>query len=127
MGVPYTPNDDDTFVNGESGGGPMFGGDCWYRKHFTLDNAYAGRKIFIEVEGAHMGCQVYINGTLMHGNSALNPNATHVIGFMGFVVDVTPYVTFGAAADNLLAIRVSFSGGFYTDPGFSDGLQVRIG
>jgi hypothetical protein len=119
IGVPYTPNDDDTFVNGESGGGPMFGGACWYRKHFTLDNAYAGRKIFIEVEGAHMGCQLYINGTLMKGNSALNPNATHVIGFMGFVVDVTSNVTFGGA-DNLLAIRVSFSGGFYTDPGFSE-------
>jgi beta-galactosidase len=119
VGVPYTPNDDDTFVNGESGGGPMFGGACWYRKHFTLDNAYAGRKIFIEVEGAHMGCQLYINGTLMKGNSALNPNATHVIGFMGFVVDVTSNVTFGGA-DNLLAIRTSFSGGFYADPGFSE-------
>ena len=73
VGVPYTPNDDDTFVNGESGGGPMFGGNCWYRKHFTLDNAYAGRKIFIEVEGAHMGCQVYINGTFMHGQQRIEP------------------------------------------------------
>lgn len=119
IGVPYTPNDDDTFVNGTSGGGPMFGGACWYRKHFTLDNAYAGRKIFIEVEGAHMGCQLYINGTFVPGNSAYNPQATHVIGFMGFVVDATSLVTFGGA-DNLLALRVSFSGGFYTDPGFSE-------
>jgi fructose-specific component phosphotransferase system IIB-like protein len=121
VGVPYTPNDDDTFVNGESGGGPMFGGNCWYRKHFTLDNAYAGRKIFIEVEGAHMGCQLYINGTLMKGNSAItaNANATHVIGFIGFVVDVTSNVTFGGA-DNLLAIRTGFSQGFYADPGFSE-------
>jgi len=121
IGVPYTPNDDDTFVNGESGGGPMFGGNCWYRKHFTLDNAYAGRKIFIEVEGAHMGCQLYINGTFMPGNSAVtaNANATHVIGFVGFVVDVTKNVTFGGA-DNLLAIRVGFSQGYYEDPGFSE-------
>jgi beta-galactosidase len=124
VGVPYTPNDDDTYVNGESGGGPMFGNNCWYRKHFTLDNAYAGRKIFIEVEGAHVGCQVYINGIFIPGNSALNPQATHVIGFIGFVVDVTDKVTFGGA-DNLLAIRVGSAQGYYADPGFS--LVFRFG
>lgn len=124
VGVPYTPNDDDTYVNGQSGGGPMFGGNCWYRKHFTVDNAYAGRKIFIEVEGAHVGCQVYINGTFIPGNSALNPQATHVIGFIGFVVDVTDKVTLGGA-DNLLAIRVGSAQGFYADPGFS--LVFRFG
>jgi beta-galactosidase len=124
IGVPYTPNDDDTYVNGESGGGPMFGNNCWYRKHFTLDAKYSGRKIFIEVEGAHVGCQVYINGTFIPGNSALNTSATHVIGFIGFVVDVTNRVTFGGA-DNVLAIRVGGVGGFYADPGFS--LVFRFG
>jgi beta-galactosidase len=124
VGIPHTPNDDDTYVNGESGGGPMFGNNCWYRKHFTLDSKYAGRKIFIEIEGAHVGCQVYINGTFIPGNSALNTAATHVIGFIGFVVDVTNRVTFGGA-DNVLAVRVGGVGGFYADPGFS--LVFRFG
>ncbi|HUI92121.1 MAG TPA: DUF4982 domain-containing protein [Chitinivibrionales bacterium] len=121
VGIPYTWNDTDTYVNEPSGGddGTAYGGTNWYRKHFTLDNQYADRKIFVEIEGAHVGCQVYINGTFMHGNSATDPNATHVTGFMGFVVDITPYVTFGGA-DNVLAVRVSKNQAFYGDPGFSE-------
>src|SRR5271157_2646827 len=123
IGVPHTYNDTDTFINQQSGGGDgsMFGGNVWYRKHFSLDNSYAARKIIIEFQGVHVGCQVYINGTFLPGNSAVtaDANATHVIGFMGFVVDVTPYVTFGGA-DNVLAVRVGKYGGFYEDPGFSE-------
>jgi|WetSurMetagenome_2_1015567.scaffolds.fasta_scaffold00077_18 beta-galactosidase len=114
IGIPHTWNDTDTFINQRSGGGDgsMAGGTCWYRKHFTLDNAYAARKVFFEVEGAHVGAAAYINGTFIPGNSALNPNATHVVGFTGFVVDLTPYVHFGGA-DNVIAVRVGKSGGFY--------------
>ncbi|MBN1410193.1 MAG: DUF4982 domain-containing protein, partial [Spirochaetales bacterium] len=126
VGIPHCWNDTDTYINEMSGGGDgsMAGGTCWYRKHFTLDSAYSSRKIFIEVEGAHVGAQLYINGTFIPGNSAVNPQATHVIGFIGFLVDVTPYVQFGGA-DNVLAIRVGKSGGFYADPGFS--LVFRFG
>src|SRR5271157_5932638 len=108
VGIPHCWNDTDTYINQGSGGGDgsMLGGTCWYRKHFTLDNQYAGRKIFIEIEGAHVGAQAYINGTLIPGNSAVNPNATHVIGFVGFIVDVTASVQFGGT-DNVFAVRVS--------------------
>ncbi|HMD68749.1 MAG TPA: hypothetical protein VKF42_07690, partial [Chitinivibrionales bacterium] len=53
VGIPHTWNDTDTFENQNSGGGDgsMYEGTCWYRKHFTLDNAYANRKIFVEFEG----------------------------------------------------------------------------
>jgi hypothetical protein len=121
VGIPYTWNDTDTYLNEASGGndGDAYGGTNWYRKHFTLDNQYADRKIFVEIEGAHVGCQVYINGTFLPGNSSTNPNATHVTGFMGFVVDITPYVQFGGA-DNVLAVRVSRNQAFYGDPGFSE-------
>jgi len=126
VGIPHTWNDTDTYINQAAGGGDgsMFGGTCWYRKHFTLGSQYSGRKIFIEIEGAHVGAQVYINDTLIKGNSAVNPLATHVIGFIGFVVDITPYVQFGGA-DNVLAIRVSKNQAFYSDPGFS--LVFRFG
>ena len=128
VGIPHTWNDTDTFINQPSGGGDgsMAGGTCWYRKHFTLDNSYSGRKIFVEFEGVHVGAAVYINGTFLPGNSAVtaDANATHVIGFMGFVVDITPYVHFGTT-DNVLAVRVGKSQGFYADPGFS--LVFRFG
>jgi hypothetical protein len=122
VGVPHTWNDVDTFINQESGGGDgsMVGGTNWYRKHFTLDAAYADRKILVEFEGAHLGAQVYINGTFVSGNSTVTANAqaTHVVGFVPFVVDLTKQVTFGGA-DNVLAVKVGKSGGFYEDPGFS--------
>ncbi len=121
VGIPNTWADSESFLNQASGGGDgsMEGGPFWYRKHFTLDNAYAARKIFIEFEGVHIGCQVYCNGTFMPGNSAENPQATHVIGFIGFVLDITSLVHFGGV-DNVIAVLVSKNQGFYADPGFSE-------
>jgi hypothetical protein len=120
VGIPHTWNDTDTFLNQNSGGGDgsMFEGTCWYRKHFTLDSKYSGRKIFVEFEGVHVGCQVYCNGTFIPGNSAVNPQATHVLGFIGFIVDLTGYTLNFGGADNVLAVRVA-NGGFFTYPGFS--------
>ena len=56
----------DSKHNPETGGLPIYG-TAWYRKHFTVDSKYSDRKIFFEVEGAHVGCQVYINGTFLEG------------------------------------------------------------
>jgi len=125
VGLPHTWNDTDTYINKDAGGpGPAMGGIGWYRKKFTLDKAYSNRKIFVEFEASHVGCQVYINGTFIKGNSALNPNATHVIGFLPFVVDLTPYVKF-LPDTNVLAVRVSGSEGFYQFPTFS--IDFRFG
>jgi hypothetical protein len=44
--------------------------------------------------------------------------ATHVVGFVPFVVDITSQVKFGGA-DNVLAVKVGKSGGWYEDPGFA--------
>jgi beta-galactosidase len=128
VGIPHTYDDTGTYLNMSMGGndGTIMPGNVWYRKHFTVDAKYSGRKIFIEFEGAHVGCQVYINGTFIPGNSAVNPNATHVIGFIGFVVDITNKVTFGGA-DNVLAVRVGKSQGFYSDPGFAQGFRFGQG
>ncbi len=112
VGIPHTWNDADTFVNGESGGGTMVGGTNWYRKHFTLDAAYSARKIFVEFEGVHLGTQVYVNGTFMPGNISVpaDSQATHVVGFIPFLLDVTKLVQFGGA-DNVIAVRVDMNGG----------------
>jgi beta-galactosidase len=108
VGVPQTPSDNDTFINTQSGGGQGYltGNINWYRKHFTLDPSYANRKVYVEFEGAHTGVQVYINGQFIPGNSLINPNATHVIGFVPFIVDITNYVKFDGT-DNVLAVKVA--------------------
>jgi hypothetical protein len=114
VGIPHTWNENDIYVNTATGVGSVQGGPAWYRKHFTLDTKYSNRKIFVEFEASHIAVQVYINGTFIKGNSAVNPNATHVIGFLPFIVDITPYVTFGTL-ENVLAVKVSSGGGFYQD------------
>ncbi|HEY9028710.1 MAG TPA: DUF4982 domain-containing protein, partial [Burkholderiaceae bacterium] len=120
VGVPQTPADNDTFINTKSGGGQgqLTGNTLWYRKHFKLDASYANRKVFVEFEGAHMGAQVYINGTLLPGNSLINPQATHVVGFVPFMVDLTPYVKFDGT-DNVMAVKVSRGDPFFINPNFS--------
>ncbi|ASG25222.1 immunoglobulin I-set domain protein [Nitrospirillum viridazoti] len=120
VGVPHSPSDNDTFLNLKSGGGQgqLTGNITWYRKHFSLDNAYKTRKIFVEFEGAHMGARVFINGHFIPGNSLVNPNATHVVGFVPFIVDITDYVKFDGA-DNVLAVKVARGDTFFTNPNFS--------
>ena len=120
VGVPYTPSDNDTFLNLPSGGGQgqLTGNINWYRKHFSLDASYANRKIFVEFEGAHMGAQVYINGQFIQGNSLINPQATHVIGFVPFIVDITNFVKFDGT-DNVLAVKVARGDSFFISPNFS--------
>ncbi|GAB7129168.1 hypothetical protein JCM19000A_36760 [Silvimonas sp. JCM 19000] len=124
VGVPYSADQLDTFINTESGGGEGFlsGNTQWYRKHFTLGSQYAQRKVLVELEGAHTGVQVYINGTFLPGNSQLNPQATHVVGFLPVVVDLTPYVKFDGS-DNVLAIRVAKNANWFASPGFSQAFR----
>jgi hypothetical protein len=125
VGIPHCWNENDTYTNTPAGTGNAWAGMCWYRKHFTVDSAYVGRKIFIEFEGAHVGCAVYINGTFIPGNSAVNPSATHVMGFIPFIVDITDKVNFGST-ENVLAVRISNnSGALFADPNF--GMSFRFG
>jgi beta-galactosidase len=126
VGIPHSFNEDQSFVNNKSGGGNTPYGPYWYRKKFTLDPRFADRKIFLEFEGAHMGVQVYVNGTLLQGTSAANPNATHVVGFIGFLYDITGLVKFDGS-DNIVAARVGMGGAFFTDPGFSGAFRFGQG
>ncbi len=128
VGIPYTWDDSCSFLNMDAGGPDAnLSTVAWYRKHFTLDNSYSSHKIFVEFEGAHQAAAVYINGTFIKNNDTLNPNATHVVGFIPFIVDLTPYVQFGGP-DNVLAVKVSNAGGgFYQDPGFAEAYKYGMG
>jgi beta-galactosidase len=68
----------------------------WYRKHFSVSNAYSGMKVFIEFEGVQKYCKVWINGKYL---------GDHKGGYGSFDFDITPYIKPGE--DNVLAVAVN--------------------
>ena len=79
---------------GETGKLPWWG-VAWYRKHLDVPATDAGRKIFLEVDGAMSYASVWVNGQFAGG---------WPYGYASWRVDVTPFVKFGA--DNVIAIRL---------------------
>ena len=123
VGLPYDANIPRTFINQASGGGQgsLTGNFNWYRLHFKVDLKYAGQKFLLKLEGSHTGVQVFINGTLLQGIStvAADAQATHVVGFVPVIVDLTPYITADGKTDNVIAIDVSRGAPWYEQPNFS--------
>jgi beta-galactosidase len=78
------------------GGGYLDGGIGWYRKTFTIPSDYAGKKVFIEFDGAYMNSQVWINGTSL---------GTRPYGYSSFEYDLTPYLNIGGS--NVIAVRLN--------------------
>ncbi len=81
-----------------TGGGALPGGIGWYRKHFFVDEANAGKRLRIDFDGAYMNATVYINGEEL---------GTRPYGYIPFSYDLTPYLRLGA--ENLLAVKVDNS------------------
>ncbi len=123
VGLPYDANIKRTFINQASGGGQgsLTGNDNWYRLHFKIDSKYAAQKFLLNLEGTHTGVQVYINGTLLKGISqvAADAQATHVVGFVPVVVDLTPYLHADGVTDNVIAVDVSRASSWFEQPNFS--------
>ncbi|SEO85836.1 Glycosyl hydrolases family 2, TIM barrel domain [Luteibacter sp. UNC138MFCol5.1] len=125
VGLPHAANDFTTFINQESGGGQgsLDGETSWYRTTLADSASYRGKKVMVEFEGAHTGDRVYINGRFIPGTGVLNQagqvdaQATHVIGFVPHIVDLTPFLKFDGT--DVLAVKVARGGGFFEDPGFS--------
>jgi beta-galactosidase len=72
-------------------------GVAWYRKHFTLPKLAAGRKVFIEFEGARQAAEVWVNGRRM----GLHENGINAFGF-----EISGAL---AAGDNVVAVRTDNS------------------
>ena len=77
-------------------GGRNYQGICWYRKHFSADNAWKSRKIYLKFEGAMHTANVWLNGV---------PLPTHYGGYLPFTVDISRAVRYGA--DNVLTMRLN--------------------
>ncbi|MFS2020361.1 sugar-binding domain-containing protein, partial [Massilia sp. CT11-108] len=79
---------------GETGKLPWWGVG-WYRKHFTLPAGDAGRRVYLDIDGAMSHAKVWVNGQYVGG---------WPYGYASWRVDLTPYAKPGN--DNVVAIRL---------------------
>ena len=87
--LPHTWN----AVDGQDGGNDYYRGTCWYIRELSEEEA-AGERLFLEVNGAAMTADVYLNGKNL---------AHHEGGYSAFRVELTEEL----AQENILAISVS--------------------
>lgn len=92
--LPHAWNEDSAFKVGNK---KLPSGIAWYRKHFKLPAAAAGKKVFLEFEGIRQAGEFYLNGEFI---------GRHENGVMAFGFDVTDQVRSGG---NVLAARIDNS------------------
>ncbi len=93
-------------------------GICWYRKSFTLPQAWKDKQLFLKFDAASKTAVIYLNGKKI---------GEHKGGYTAFSFDITPYCSF--TSPNVLAIQAdnasqdappisgdfTFFGGIYRD------------
>jgi len=67
----------------------------WYRKHFKIPAADAGKRIFVDFDGAMANAKIWLNGHYV---------GTWPYGYNSFRMDLTPYLLTGK--ENVLAVRL---------------------
>lgn len=78
--------------------GYLPGGIGWYRKSFTVPEAYKNKNVVIQFDGVYHQSDVYINGKHL---------GFHPYGYTTFEYDLTPYLNYGE--ENTIAVRVDHS------------------
>lgn len=89
-----------------SGSNSTYKGIGWYRRYFTLGEAYRGKKINIDFEGVMLDSEIYLNGEQVYERNG---------GYVEFSVDLSDKIKFGET--NVLAVRVSNVDNLDTPPG----------
>ena len=82
-------------LTGETGKLP-FKGIGWYRKHFTMPATDAGKRIFLDFDGAMAYAEVWLNGHYL---------GTWPYGYSSFRMELTPHLKFGEK--NVLAVKLN--------------------
>lgn len=93
------------------GGDVIFDGVGWYRKQFVMPETYRDKRVALSFEGVMNACTVFLNGDSLY---------THHGGYVGFTVDLSKHLRFGAEK-NVLAVRVSAEYDPLTPPGKPQG------
>jgi beta-galactosidase len=81
-------------------GGFLPAGVGWYRKHFTLPQDFAQRRVFVEFDGIMANSDVWINGQHL---------GQRPYGYVSFCYELTGKLNFGPDKPNVLAVRVDNS------------------
>ncbi len=81
------------------GGAFLPAGTGWYRKSFTLPQADAAKKVFIDFDGVMANSDVWINGFHL---------GKRPYGYVSFRYDLTGHLNFGAKP-NIIAVRADNS------------------
>jgi beta-galactosidase len=84
-------------LKGEGSTGKLpYAGQAWYRKHFRLPANDAGRRIFLDIDGAMSYSTVWVNGQFAGG---------WPYGYSSYELEITGLVK--AGGDNLVSIRLN--------------------
>lgn len=97
-GIEYVPSEASGCVN--------YQGEVWYRKHFTPEETWKGKQLFLHFEAIMGKAKVWINGTLVN---------EHYGGFLPVIANVTEYINY--KEDNVIAIWADNS----NDPSYPPG------
>lgn len=99
------------YLPAEASGCVNYQGEAWYRKHFSLPDSLAGKKLFLHFEAIMGKSEVWVNGTLV---------TQHYGGFLPVISDITQYVRF--SGDNVIAVLADNS----DDPSYPPGKPQEI-
>jgi len=102
LDVPHDWSIEGPFSETNAAGGAgayLPSGVGWYRKHFSLPQSLAGRRVFIEFDGVMANSDVWIKGYKL---------GHRPYGYVSFQYELTGHVNFGGAK-NVLAVRVDTS------------------
>lgn len=97
-GIEYVPSEASGCVN--------YQGEVWYRKHFTPEETWKGKQLFLHFEAIMGKAKVWINGTLVN---------EHYGGFLPVIANVTEYINY--EEDNVIAVWADNS----NDPSYPPG------
>lgn len=97
-GIEYVPSEASGCVN--------YQGEVWYRKHFTPEETWKGKQLFLHFEAIMGKAKVWINGTLVN---------EHYGGFLPVIANVTEYLNY--EEDNVITVWADNS----NDPSYPPG------
>ncbi|WP_418945956.1 glycoside hydrolase family 2 TIM barrel-domain containing protein [Phocaeicola coprocola] len=97
-GIEYVPSEASGCVN--------YQGEVWYRKHFTPEETWKGKQLFLHFKAIMGKAKVWINGTLVN---------EHYGGFLPVIANVTEYLNY--EEDNVIAVWADNS----NDPSYPPG------
>ena len=104
--VPHTMRLEKKHCNG---GNATYKGIGWYRRYFSAEESWKGKKVSLNFEGVMTESDIYLNGEKIYTRNG---------GYMGFAVDITDKIKWDTT--NVLAIRVSSADNPDTPPGKPD-------